>query len=45
MESVSGCLVVAHQRGMFANCAHIIVSLLKDWKVPVSGIECDNVAI
>ena len=24
---------------MFANCAHIIVSLLKAWKVAVVGIE------
>ena len=27
---------------MFANCTHIIVSLLKAWKVTVVGIERDN---
>ena len=27
---------------MFANCTHIIVSLLKAWKVTVVGIECDG---
>ena len=25
----------------FANCTHIIVSLLKAWKVTMVGIECD----
>ena len=29
-------------RGMFANCTHIIVSLLKAWKVTLVGIECDE---
>ena len=25
----------------YANCTHIMVSLLKAWKVTVVGIECD----
>ena len=29
--------------GTFANCTHIIVSLVKD--VTVVGIECDNAAV
>ena len=34
---VSGC--GGPLRGTFANCTHIIVSLLKAWKVTVVGIE------
>ena len=29
---------------MFANCTHIIVSILKAWKVTVVGIQCDGAA-
>ena len=29
---------------MFANCKHIIVSILKALKVTVVGIECGDVA-
>ena len=28
--------------GTFANCTHVIVSLLKAWKVPVVWIECND---
>ena len=28
--------------GMFANCTHVIVSLLKAWKVTVVWIECND---
>ena len=27
---------------IFVNCTHIVVSLLKAWKVTVVGIECDD---
>ena len=33
-----------HQGRMFVNCTHIIVSLLKAWKVTMVGIECDDAA-
>ena len=29
---------------MLANCAHIMVSLLKAWKVTMVGIECNYAA-
>ena len=35
-------LGMAHWRGMFANCTHIIVTLLKAWQVTMVGIECDD---
>ena len=34
---------MARLRGMFANCTHIIMGLLKAWKVTmVVEIECDD---
>ena len=33
---------MARYIGTFANCTHIIVSLLKAWKVTVVWIECDD---
>ena len=30
---------------IFVNCTHIIVSILKAWKVTVVWIECDDVII
>ena len=30
------------KRVTFANRVHIIVCILKDWKVTVVGIECDS---
>ena len=35
---------MASLRGTFANCTHIIMSVLRAWKVTVEGIECDEAA-
>ena len=34
-----------HLLTAFANCTHIIVSLLKAWKVIMVVIECDAAAV
>ena len=34
--------MVARERGTFANCTHVIVSLLKAWNVTVVWIVCDD---
>ena len=34
--------MVACERGTFANCTHVIVSLLKAWNVTVVWIVCDD---